>query len=150
MKSQTNHKNSEETSSRFNFFHKLREKTSNTIITELYNFINTQIDDILKKEKISNIPTIIQDYISNITFDFVKAWDLADTIKMSSVDIYIEIVEGFEALITKSLYAKLMNIFQEDTSFDKICKKFNFLSLKHLDLDILLDEFELEKKLRGI
>jgi hypothetical protein len=129
---------------KINIFHKLRDKKSNDIITQLYNFINNQIDDNILNEKINDISTIIQEKISSLTIDFTKLWNLTDS------NHYIEIIEGFENLITKSIYPKLMNLFQEDAAFDKICNKFSFVTLKHLDLDIFFDEFDLAGQLKHL
>ena len=137
--------NDEENTHIINIFNKLRDKKSNSIISELYKFINTQFDDILSSEKINNIPTIIQDFISTLTQEFIKCWDL----EIERVLFYTEIVEGMEALILKSLYSKLFIVLLDDIKFDKICKKFSFLSLKHLNIEIFIDDFELAKQMKG-
>jgi hypothetical protein len=131
---------------KINIFHKLRDKKSNGVITSLYNFINNQVDDIIKNEKVNDVSTIIQDYISSITIDFTKLWNL----DYPSDQNYVETVEGFEYLITKSVYPKLMNLFQDDAAFDKVVKRFSFVTLKHLDLDIFFDEFDLAGQLKQL
>jgi hypothetical protein len=138
--------NDDEYTPNINIFNKLRDKKSNSIISELYKFINNQFDDILSSEKINNIPTIIQDFISTLTQECIKCWDL----ELERVLYYSEIVDGIEALILKSLYSKLFIVQLEDNKFDKICKKLTFLTLKHLNIDIFIDEFELAKQMKGI
>jgi hypothetical protein len=128
-----------------NIFQKLRDKKSNQILLEIFNFINKQFDEIIKTEKSNNIPIIIQDFIYSLTLDFIKCWDL----EVDKVIYYAEIVEGFELLILKSLHNKLFQIQPEDTKFDKICKRFSFVTLKHLNVEIIIDEFELANQMKG-
>jgi hypothetical protein len=134
----------EDNSSMINIFNKLRDKKSNQIISEIYKFINTQFDEIIKSEKSNNIPTIIQDFIYTLTLDFIKSWDL----EIDRVLYYTEIVEGFESVILKSLYNKLFQIQPEDKKFDKICKQLSFVTLKHLGIEIIIDEFELANQMK--
>jgi hypothetical protein len=143
-----NKDNTNDEENKINIFHKLRDKKSASIISQLLNFINNQIDDILKNENINNIPIIIQDFISHLTLEFIKQWNLEQNINRPIY--YIEIIEGFESLITKSIYPKLMNLYQDDLAFDKLCKKFSFITLKHLDLDVFIDEFELAKQFKNL
>ncbi len=134
----------EENIPKINIFQKLRDKKSNQIISEIYKFINTQFDEIQKSEKPNNIPTILQDFIYTLTLDFIKCWDL----ETNRILYYTEIVEGFEALLLKSLYNKLFQITSEDQKFDKICKRISFVTLKHLGIEIIIDEFELANQMK--
>jgi hypothetical protein len=141
-------KNNQDEQNKINIFHKLRDKKSVDIITELYKYINERIDNILKNEKATNIPIVIQEFISQITSEFLKLWNLDKDIHRAYY--YEEIINGFENLITKSVYPKLMNIFQDESGFDKFYKKFSNLTLEHLGLEIFLDEFELDKQIKQL
>lgn len=68
--------------------------------------------------------------------DFARLWRVNFN---ANTSIYGEICDGFETIITKSLYNKIFcSTFQEkedDYQFEKLVKKFNFITPKHLDID---------------
>ena len=60
-----------------NFFSKLNDKRTSTIIAEIEKFISNDFQYIqnMKEEEISKN---IQDFITKILFDFAKTWDIVN------------------------------------------------------------------------
>jgi hypothetical protein len=131
-------------STTINFFSKLKDQQSSSIYKELYNFVNSEK---LVQGEVSNISIIIQDFIYKLSLDFAKLWEIDFN---ESSDYYTEIVDGFESLIMKSLYGKIMKGLPNDNKFDYNLKKFSFITYKHLNIDQdNIDEFELVTQLKS-
>jgi hypothetical protein len=128
------------------FFHKLRLKKSELLVSELQNFINIKFTDICEESKnINMIAIAVQDFISKMIAEFAKIWKIEFT---NNRPAYSEICDGFESLITKSLYYHLMNYFADEKKIEKLYRKYSFLNLKHLGFDFILDEFDLVTQLK--
>lgn len=129
-----------------NFFQKLRDKKSESLITELQTFINNIFTDICEKSKnITLIAMAVQDFISKMLIEFAKIWRVEFT---NNKYAYSEICDGFESLLTKSLYYQIMNYFVDDKKLERLFKKYSFINLKHLGFDFIIDEIELITQLK--
>lgn len=130
-----------------NFHNKLRDKRCNNIVSDLNNFINNDFNEKISIEDISDISIMIQDFIAKLTNEFAKIWGIEFP---NNRGYYVEICDGFEGLITKSLYSNIMIIDNDDAKFDKLLKKYEFISLNHLGVDIYIDDFELANHIKCI
>jgi len=133
-------------------FAKLNDKKSSEILNSLYKYLNEEIPEMLNQkyldtmEKISNN---INDFILKKTHAFAKLWNIQFA---NDKNAFVEITDSYESLICKSLYNIIMNLEKPEQCErnDKLLNKFSFLTLKHLDLNFEIDEFELSNKLKGI
>lgn len=130
-----------------NFYNKLKDKKSSNILSELYLFINTSFPTLMKEvNEISEVSSVFQDLISKFVNDFSKTWNIEFPNNRLA---YVEICEGFENLITKTVYPQIIPLLEEDDRLEKLYKKFSFVTLKHLDLEINLDEFDFVIQLKS-
>jgi hypothetical protein len=133
-------------------FKKLNDKKSSEILNSLYKYLNEEIPEMLNQkyldtmEKISNN---INDFILKKTHAFAKLWNIQFA---NDKNAFMEITDCYESLICKSLYNLIMNLEKPELfeKNDKLLNKFSFLTLKHLDVNFEIDEFELSTKLKGI
>ena len=134
-----------------NFFSKLKDKRSYLIFNEVYKFINTTFAELVDQMKdIAEISTALQDFVNKITNDFARTWSLEFTHNKYA---YIEICDGFEGLIMKSVYTQVFTMIKESLREDRIerlIKKYSFISLKHLGIEFPIDEFELVVNIKSI
>ena len=134
-------------SGNFNFFSQLKDKRSINLVNELHKFINISFGELCEKlEDISDIALAVQDFVTQMINDFGKTWNIDFR---ESQNYYIQICEGFESLITKSLYSQIINYMQEDNRLDRLIKKYSFLTLTHLGIDLAIDEFELAAQIKN-
>ena len=134
-----------------NVFGKLKDKKSNTIMTTLYKYINEEIPEMIKDKYIESMEQIsinIQDLILKKTHEFAKLWNVQFT---GNKYAFVEITEAFENLICKSLYGVIMSLENNEKCErnDKLLNKYSFLTLKHLQVDFIIDEFDLGNKLKS-
>lgn len=134
-----------------NVFSKLKDKRSNALMASLYKYINEDIPEMLKAkyfESIQQISTNIQDIILKKTHEFAKLFNIQFA---NNKNAFIEITEAFESLICKSLYNTLLELDNKEKCErnDKLLSKYSFLSLKHLQIDFYINEFELANKLKS-
>lgn len=134
-----------------NVFGKLRDKKSNIIMTTLYKFINEEIPQMINDKYIETIEQIslsIQDFILKKTHEFAKLWGIQFTANRYAC---IEITEAFENLVCKSLYNIIMGLEKNEKCErnDKLLNKYSFLTLKHLQIEFSVDEFDLASKLKS-
>ena len=130
-----------------NFFSKLKDKKSINILNDLFKFINSTFPEICDKTNdLSEISISVQDFISKSVNEFAKIWNIEFT---NSQFAYSEICDGFENLITKSLYNGIMNIIGEDNKLEKLCRKYSFINIKHLGIDSPIDDFELATQVKS-
>jgi hypothetical protein len=129
-----------------NFFHKMRDKKSDCMIIELQSFINLKFSEICEQtNKIDMIAIAVQDFISKMTAEFAKVWRVEFT---NNREAYVEISDGFESIVTKSLYYQLMEYFKDEKKIEKLYRKYSFINLRHLGFDFILDEIELVNQLK--
>jgi len=130
-----------------NFYSKLKEKRSSSILNQMLKFINTTFNEISESTNDpSDLSVIFQDFVSKFVNEFARTWE----IQFANIRIaYVEICEGFESLIMKCLYSKVMFLIGDDLKLDKLCRKFTFLSLKHLGIEMNVDEFELATQIKS-
>ena len=130
-----------------NFYSKLKEKRSSSILNQMLKFINTTYNEISESTNDpSDLSVIFQDFVSKFVNEFARTWE----IQFANIRIaYVEICEGFESLIMKCLYSKVMFLIGDDLKLDKLCRKFTFLSLKHLGIEMNVDEFELATQIKS-
>jgi len=134
-----------------NVFGKLRDKKSNLIMTTLYKFINEEIPQMINDKYIDSIEKIslsLQDFILKKTHEFAKLWGIQYTANRYAV---AEITGAFENLVCKSLYNAIMGLENNEKCErnDKLLSKYSFLTLKHLQIEFSVDEFELASKLKS-
>ena len=134
-----------------NVFGKLRDKKSNLIMTTLYKYINEEIPQMINDKYIQSIEQIslsIQDLILKKTHEFAKLWGIQFTANRYS---FTEITEALENLVCKSLYNVIMLLENDEKSErnDKLLSKYSFLTLRYLQIEIAIDEFELASKLKS-
>lgn len=134
-----------------NVFGKLRDKKSNLIMTTLFKYINEEITQMITDKYIESIEQIslnIQDLILKKTHEFAKLWGIQFT---SNRYAFAEITDAFENLVCKSLYNVIMLLENNEKCErnDKLLTKFSFLTLKHLQIEFAIDEFELASKLKS-
>ncbi len=137
--------------SSINLCKKLKDKKSNIIISEIYKFINKTFPELIEKiDDIEDISIAVQDFILQIVHDFAKTWDVEFTNHGNS---YVDLSDGFESLITKSLYNQIMTLLsdrRDKKKLEKLIRKYSFVTFKHLGLEVLnIDEFELANKIKG-
>ena len=129
-----------------NFFHKMRDKKSDSLVNELQSFINFKFSEICDQtNKIEMIAIAVQEFISKMTPEFAKVWRVEFT---NNRDAYGEITDGFESLVTKSLYYQLIEYFKDEKKIEKLYRKYSFVNLRHLGFDFILDEIELVTQLK--
>lgn len=130
-----------------NFYSKLKEKRSSSILNQMLKFINTTFNEISESTNDpSDLSVIFQDFVSKFVNEFARTWE----IQFANIrNAYVEICEGFESLIMKCLYSKVMFLIGDDLKLDKLCRKFTFLSLKHLGIEMNVDEFELATQIKS-
>jgi hypothetical protein len=130
-----------------NFYSKLKDKRSSAILNQMLKFIQTTFNEISQNTSDpSDLSVIFQDFVSKFVNEFARAWE----IQFANVrNAYVEICEGFESLIMKCLYPKIMVIIGEDVKLDRLCRKFSFVSLKHLGIELNVDEFELATQIKS-
>ena len=132
-------------------FIKLKDKKSNPITNSLYKYINQEIPLMIEWKYFKTIDEIsvsIQDFLLKKTYEFSKIWNIQfDNNKYA----FIEIAEAFENLTCKSLYNVIMNLENNDKTERNniILNKFNFLNLKYLQVNIIIEEFEFQNKLKS-
>jgi hypothetical protein len=139
----------EEESQKFNFHKLLRENKSSQILNDLKVFINKDFHEKFENLEISEFSCILQEFVLKLTNDFAKEWKIDFKFVNSN---FSEIINGFESLICKALYTKLLQmIWKNDKKFDKFCRKYIFLDLKHFKglENVKLDEFELASQLKS-
>lgn len=130
-----------------NFYSKLKDKKSNKILNDLFLFINTSFNEIIEKTKdVTQLSDILQDYICKKVNEFAKLWDYDFT---HSKIFYLEFCEGFENLIFKSLYNKLFSLIPKETKFERLKRKYSFLNLLNLGIDLALDEFDIATQIKS-
>jgi len=134
-----------------NVFAKLRDKKSNSIMTTIYKYINEEIPQMIKEKYFLTIEQIsinIQDFILKKTHEFAKTWNIQFTTNRYACS---EIIEVLENLICKSLYNEIMSLGNNEKCErkDKLLYKYSFLTIKHLQIDSPIDEFELGIKLKS-
>ncbi len=130
-----------------NFHAKLRDKKSNSILIELYKFINTTFNEILEKvNDISELSIVVQDKVSHFAKDFARIWKVEFTVNKLA---YIEICDGFEGLIMKSVNLQVLSYMGNDEKLHKVYRKYSFLNLKHFGIEFLVDEFELAGQIKS-
>lgn len=130
---------------------KLNEKKSTEIINSLYKYLNEEIPEMLNQKYLDSMEKIsinIHDFILKKTHTFAKIWNIQFA---NDKNAFVQITDAYESLICKSLYNIIMNIEKNDQCLrnDKLLNKFSFLTLKHLEINIDIDEFELSNKLKG-
>ena len=130
-----------------NFYAKLKEKISGRILNDLFQFINVTFGEICGRIKnVEDISIVVQDFIYKKSNEFAKLWEFDFT---NSKLYYNEICEGFESLVIKSLYNQIMSLMQVDGRFDKLKRKFSFVSLSNLRCDFQVDDFELANQIKS-
>ncbi len=130
-----------------NFYSKLKDKRSHSVLNDLLKFINSKFAEICEATSDpSELSVIVQDNITKFVNEFAKTWDVQFPNSRFS---YSEICDGFESLITKSLYARLMTLIGEDGKLERLCRKYAFVSLKQLGVDCNVDEFELATQIKS-
>lgn len=129
-----------------NFFMKLKDKKSYELLNDLFEFVNNKYPQIYQQTKdASQMSVVIQDYVSKSVIEFAKVWNIEFT---NNKFAYIEISDGFEALITKSLYSSLMSVIGEDRKINELIRKYAFVNVKNLGIEHTIDEFELSTQLK--
>ena len=148
-----NNENNLNTESSFsiNIFNKLKDKKSFLVMLSIRKYINEQIPEMIRDKFIENIEQIsinIQDFILKKSQEFAKIWNIQYENNKSA---FIEIVDAIENLICKSLYDIIMNLENNDKTERNniILNKFNFLNLKYLQVNIIIEEFEFQNKLKS-
>lgn len=134
---------------KFNFFKYLRDSKSNLLYSEIKNFINKEFNEKYEDLKIEEFSCVLQEFILKLTNDFARIWSIDFKFINSN---YIDIISGFENLICKCLYDKLIQMsLKDDKRFDKFCRKYIFLNLKHFKglENVKLDKFELSNHLKS-
>jgi len=130
-----------------NFFTKLKDKKSSELLNELFDFVNNKYPQIsLQINDPGQISAVVQDYVSKSVNEFAKVWNIEFT---NNKYAYIEISDGFEALITKSLYQNLMSVVGEDNRVNDLIRKYAFINGKNLGIEQTIDEFELSTHLKS-
>ena len=116
-----------------NFYAKLKDKKSSVILNELHKFVNTTFNELIEKIKdLSEIAIAVQDFISKLVNEFARLWQVEFP---NSRNAYLEICDGFENLIMKSLYTQILSIIGEDNKLEKLYRKYSFLNLKHFGIE---------------
>lgn len=131
-----------------NFFGKLRDKRSVSVLGDVYKFINNEFSEKLNNatNDIFSLSMLIQDFISKVCSDFAKVWNIEFTDDKS---YYIEICDGFESLIVKSLYSRIISLYKDDSRFDLCVKKYVFITVNLLGIEVELDEFDLFPQIKS-
>lgn len=131
-----------------NFYAKLKDKRSSVILQEVMNFISNSFSELLNNVgEMSEISIALQDFISKLVYEFANTWSIDFR---NNKYAYQEICEGFESLITKSLYNQIMEYFVDDLQLQKLLKKYSFITLKHLGIEFNVDVFELANQIKSI
>jgi hypothetical protein len=139
--------NSTSNNQKKNFYEKLKEKKSANVLNEMFKFINTTIPEILNKtDDMSEVSLTVQDFITKCTVEYAKVWEIEFP---NNRNAYVEICDGFESLITKSLYGLIMTRLGEYSKFQKLCVKYSFITFKHLGIEFNVDEFDLATQLKS-
>ncbi len=130
-----------------NFYAKLKDKKSGKVLNDLHSFINNTFQGMTQKTKdVEEVALIVQDFIYKKVNEFAKLWEYDFTHSRFS---YIQVCEGFEALITKSLYYQIFNLIPFDRNFNKLKAKYSFVSMSQLGIEYLSDEFELANQIKS-
>jgi len=121
-------------------------------MTTLYKYINEEIPQMINDKYIESIEQIsinIQDLILKKTHEFAKLWGIQFTANRCA---FTEITEVFENLVCKSLYNVIMLLEKNEKCErnDKLLTKYSFLTLKHLQVEFAIDEFEIACRLKSI
>lgn len=132
-------------------FKKLNDKKSSEIMNSLFKYLNEEIPEMLKQKYLDNMEKIsynIHDFILKKTHSFAKIWNIQFA---NDKNAFREISDSYESLICKSLYNIIMTLERNEQCErnDRLLNKFSFLTLKHLDINFEIDEFELSNKLKG-
>ena len=128
-------------------YSKLKDKKSAGLMQDLFQFINLGFGELCERlKKPKDVADVVQDFINKKVNEFAKLWEFGFT---NSREYYIEICEGFESLVMKSLYNPMMKLITKDESFDSIKQKYSFVSLSNLGLDCQIDEFELVTQIKS-
>ncbi len=90
--------------------------------------------------------------MTKLLIDFANIWKI--NIKNNHYH-YIEICDGIESIITKGLYNKIFSSTrrekEDDYLFEKLVRKFSFITPKHLDIDeTLIDKDYLDVAINSI
>ena len=133
-------------------FRKLNDKKSTEILNSLYKYLNEEIPEMLNQKYLDSMEKIsnnINDFILKKTHAFAKIWNIQFA---NDKNAFVEITDCYESLICKSLYNLIMSLEKPEQyeKNDKLLNKFSFLTLKHLDVNFDIDEFDLSSKLKGI
>lgn len=133
-------------------FKKLNDKKSSELMNTLFKYLNEEIPGMLNENYLDSMEKIsynIHDFILKNTHSFAKIWNIQFA---NDKNAFVEISDSYESLICKSLYNIIMSLEKTENCErnDRLLNKFSFLTLKHLDLNFEIDEFELSNKLKGI
>ena len=113
----------------FDFYSKLKSQQSSSILGSIKKFINELFKNICdNSDDLNDISSQYQDFVSKLTYDFAAVWKIEFYEEKS---IYSNIINGFENILCKLLYKRIMNEFVDST--------FNYESLLFItlaDLDI--------------
>ncbi|KRX04340.1 hypothetical protein PPERSA_03580 [Pseudocohnilembus persalinus] len=110
------------------FYEKIKEPKSKEIKEKLLEFIRTIQQ---KKHTLKNIPEIVKSKIAEIEKNFQDLWQEPAKIEAKNGEV-------IEAIITKGLYEILIDQYDNklDNQIELNIKVFEFLELKHFDIDI--------------
>lgn len=115
----------------FDFYSKLRDDKSLFIRKAIKDFIDIDFDKIINDNlDVNYIASYFQDFISKITNNFAKEWQIEF---YTDKELYLFIINGLENILCKLLYSKLMNLIKDDCIINY--KHILFVKLKHLGID---------------
>ena len=93
----------------FDFYTKLKSPQSSNILESIKSFIDKDFKGICdSSDDLNDISFQFQEYISKLTYDFAKVWKIEFYEEKS---IYSNIINGFENILCKVLYKKILNQF---------------------------------------
>ena len=114
----------------FDFYTKLKSPQSSNILESIKSFIDKDFKGICdSSDDLNDISFQFQEYISKLTYDFAKVWKIEFYEEKS---IYSNIINGFENILCKVLYKKILNQFVDaPLNYEQLL----FVSCNDLDID---------------
>lgn len=120
-----------------NFYDKLKDKRSIPIQNKIKTFIFDEFPKLATQIDKKALGQKFQNFISKLIIEFCQIWKIKLTYQ--SENLYHELCDNFESLLTKKLYNKIFcstrSEKEEDFFFDHLLEKYQFITPKYLDID---------------
>lgn len=114
----------------FDFYSKLKDDKSIHIRNALKDLVDIHFAKICSDNiDVNYISSYFQDAISKFTKDFAKEWEIEF---FTNKELYTAIINGFENILFKLLYSKILILFKDEIIN---YKHILFVTLKHLGID---------------